>query len=731
MGRTHEAVVKFALGGALVLALASTAGAAVFIDVPSKAVGVVNATARTDNPRNLGELRVLIDGVVALRCTTPPQTPCTFAWDTTAVANGSHSVRAQRLSTSGSITGTKTKQVTVQNLAPTPPPPAPTPPPPEPPPPPPPAPTPPPPEPTPPPPAPAPAPPPPPSTGPRVQVCPYKHYPDATPWSYGPACDTVPYPAPRPTSVPWVTRNSPSWAGSVTGRDWNQWFIEPVEHQAHDLYEELPMFVRRADGSVAVGWKYDQVYSNVADSVDGVTRHVNYDGPRNDALVSPYSTYAQKPGTNDWYGIDIAGRLVLLEANGTVTTLAGPVTRRDVVPLQDPLSPTGVGSTTVSTAQIVAANKVTIGSFEGGLLFNGPSDLAVDPTNASILYVADSLNHRIAKVDLSTTPVSVTTYAGTPHVAGQVDGPRLQARFNMPTSVAFGATGDLYVTDNGRPGAVREIEPDTGLVSTLPASPAVNQPLVVRVDPQGDFVIAQSSTKTVHRLSKTTGAYTQLGPSFGATLDSWIWLDVDRAGTMGPVGDILVAFSVGQGRAEIWRLSADGTTVRQHAGGTGPLYQGPLSIVVDAGGHYSWAIAVSSTEARMITSGFGSLGVSVWRRLLPGDPTYRSFLNNDYSFWLNGQNIYTRGTIAGGPTRPSFVLLRGLNGLGALGLPNFDEMAYWSDAQLADYIHAGMGGEVSRPEITGGNLCDLIFYIRMTSIRAMREELSRGACTLP
>ena len=191
MGRTHEAVVKFALGGALVLALASTAGAAVFIDVPSKAVGVVNATARTDNPRNLGELRVLIDGVVALRCTTPPQTPCTFAWDTTAVANGAHRVRAQRLSTSGSITGTKTKQVTVQNLAPPPPPP----------------PTPPPPEPTPPPPAPA--PPPPPSTGPRVQVCPYKHYPDATPWSYGPACDTVPYPAPRPTSVPWVTRNSP------------------------------------------------------------------------------------------------------------------------------------------------------------------------------------------------------------------------------------------------------------------------------------------------------------------------------------------------------------------------------------------------------------------------------------------------------------------------------------------------------------------------------------------
>ena len=68
---------------------------------------------------------------------------------------------------------------------------------------------------------------------------------------------------------------------------------------------------------------------------------------------------------------------------------------------------------------------------------------------------------------------------------------------------------------------------------------------------------------------------------------------------------------------------------------------------------------------------------------------------------------------------------------GALGLPNFDEMAYWTDQRLADYIHAGMGGEVARPEITGGNLCDLIFYIRMKSVRAMREELSRGVCSLP
>src|SRR2546427_4211309 len=61
-----------------------------------------------------------------------------------------------------------------------------------------------------------------------------------------------------------------------------------------------------------------------------------------------------------------------------------------------------------------------------------------------------------------------------------------------------------------------------------------------------------------------------------------------------------------------WRengLEGLGNPTPSTTGIAGPLYQGPLSIVVDAGGHYSWAIAVSSIEARMITSGFGSLGV--------------------------------------------------------------------------------------------------------------------------
>src|SRR5262249_56452091 len=67
----HTIVVKFALCAGLVLALASTAGAAVFIDVPSPAVGALHATPRTGNPRRPGQPPVGSDGVAALRCTHP------------------------------------------------------------------------------------------------------------------------------------------------------------------------------------------------------------------------------------------------------------------------------------------------------------------------------------------------------------------------------------------------------------------------------------------------------------------------------------------------------------------------------------------------------------------------------------------------------------------------------------------------------------------------------------
>jgi streptogramin lyase len=61
------------------------------------------------------------------------------------------------------------------------------------------------------------------------------------------------------------------------------------------------------------------------------------------------------------------------------------------------------------------------------------------------LYLADSGNHTIRKIELATS--AVTTFAGGVEAAGAMDGTGTNARFNRPTDVACDGAGHLYVAD--------------------------------------------------------------------------------------------------------------------------------------------------------------------------------------------------------------------------------------------------------------------------------------------
>jgi len=93
--------------------------------------------------------------------------------------------------------------------------------------------------------------------------------------------------------------------------------------------------------------------------------------------------------------------------------------------------------------------------------FNGP--LGVVPDGHGNLYVADTYNHRIRRIDASGT---VTTIAG--GAPGYQDGAATQARFDTPCSLAIGPDGSIWVADT-RNRAIRRIAPD-GTVSTLAQS---------------------------------------------------------------------------------------------------------------------------------------------------------------------------------------------------------------------------------------------------------------------
>jgi sugar lactone lactonase YvrE len=83
-----------------------------------------------------------------------------------------------------------------------------------------------------------------------------------------------------------------------------------------------------------------------------------------------------------------------------------------------------------------------------------------------MLYVADSLNNRIRRIDLDTGRVDcIAGNSAQPGYTGD-GGPALQATFNFPMDIELGPDGRLYVADRYNY-AVRAIDLTTGIVETV------------------------------------------------------------------------------------------------------------------------------------------------------------------------------------------------------------------------------------------------------------------------
>lgn len=97
--------------------------------------------------------------------------------------------------------------------------------------------------------------------------------------------------------------------------------------------------------------------------------------------------------------------------------------------------------------------------------FSEPAAVAIAADGT--MYIADSGNHRIRRID---TDGDVTTFSGGApgpycHGGGYGDGPADQANFLAPSGVALDGDGYLYVADTGN-ACIRRVAPD-GSVSTL------------------------------------------------------------------------------------------------------------------------------------------------------------------------------------------------------------------------------------------------------------------------
>ncbi len=136
-----------------------------------------------------------------------------------------------------------------------------------------------------------------------------------------------------------------------------------------------------------------------------------------------------------------------------------------------------------------------------------PGGMAFDKSGT--LYFADQLNHRIRRVN---SRGIIETVAGNGVAAWEGDNlPASGAALSSPFGVAFGATGNLYVTDreNHR---IRVID-DKGVIRTFAGSGASffgeevaaansfwNLPAAIAADPTGNLVVADTANIRVRRI---------------------------------------------------------------------------------------------------------------------------------------------------------------------------------------------------------------------------------------
>jgi sugar lactone lactonase YvrE len=112
----------------------------------------------------------------------------------------------------------------------------------------------------------------------------------------------------------------------------------------------------------------------------------------------------------------------------------------------------------------LTGNRLMAGYTDGRLdqaLFKRLSGICYDGTNC--LYVTDTYNYSIRKIDLANNNVS--TLAGNPSIKGHRDGPGNQALFTEPYGICYDGSKYLYITDYGN--TIRRIDSTTGDVTTI------------------------------------------------------------------------------------------------------------------------------------------------------------------------------------------------------------------------------------------------------------------------
>jgi uncharacterized protein (TIGR03437 family) len=329
-------------------------------------------------------------------------------------------------------------------------------------------------------------------------------------------------------------------------------------------------------GAAATGWCQAPQYTITTLAGNGDASSTGDGGPATSAsLNGPRGVTVDTAGNvyiAEYYG----QRVRKVAANGTISTVAGNGTE-------------GFGG-------------------DGGpainALLDGPYRVTLDP--AGNLYIADSSNNRIRKVDKNGT---ITTFAGNGAENYSGDGgPATSASLDYPEDTAFDAAGNMYIADESN-NVIRKVDTN-GIITTVvgtggegysgdggPATQALlDSPVSVKVDGSGNLYISDQGNNVIRKVVNGTittivgtgniGFSGDGGPATAAKMDYPASIGLDTAGDiyLPDINNYRIRVVLTSGT--IWTVAGDGGEGYGGDGGpaTSAELNAPRSVAVGTSG---------------------------------------------------------------------------------------------------------------------------------------------------
>ena len=223
---------------------------------------------------------------------------------------------------------------------------------------------------------------------------------------------------------------------------------------------------------------------------------------------------------------------------------------------------------------------------------NNPRGVALDMMGN--IYIADSGNHRIRKVDALTDVITTVAGTGIGSYSGD-NGPATSAMINYPKGITLDNAGNIYIADeyNGR---IRKVDSATGVITTVASG--LGFPAGVALDLTGNIYIADTNNSRILRVDAITGVMTivagngsggysgDTGPAVFATLGYPQGVAVDGTGSIISIVDTNNnrIRNIDTATGVITTVAGNGT--RQYSGDNGPALAASIN--------YSYGVALDN-----------------------------------------------------------------------------------------------------------------------------------------